>query len=186
MAVEAGGARANPAPRARIALIFGVTAVVVALAGLHTPAFAHAERVSSHPEEGDRLKEAPSKVSIEFSEPPAADASLQVVDGCGNDVAGEVQVANQGISVPIDGGQPGKWKVDSTVVSGLDGHETRDSWTFSVGGKADCSQGGGGGRARGGGDEDESSFPVIPVVIGAVVVLAVALLLRAVTGRSED
>lgn len=165
----------------------------LALMGLLTaaaPASAHAERLGSQPEEGARLKKAPTSISIDFTEPPTGDARLEVLDGCGDDVVQAVEVANRNITSPLQDGEPGDWKVTSTVVSGIDGHQTKDSWSFEVAGQKDCSQGGGagegGGEAAGDEQDDGSSLPVIPIALGAAGVLAVALLLRMLTGRSDD
>ena len=174
---------------ARLSL-FGAVAAVILAVPLQTTAYAHAERIKSSPEEGAKLDEVPTQMAIGFSEPPTGDSNLEVTDGCGNDVIDELKVANQQVSASLTDGQPGKWNVRSSVVSGLDGHPTKDSWSFTVSGQKDCSAGGGeGGGGRAGGDEDdaeESSFPVVPVALGALAVLAVAVLLRVLTGRSND
>lgn len=102
------------------------------------PAFAHAERISSAPEEKARLAEAPAEVSVSFTEPPIADADFQVLDGCGNDVVEDLDVQGTDITAALSGGQPGRWKVDFHVVSGIDGHATKDAFRFAVRGGADC------------------------------------------------
>jgi methionine-rich copper-binding protein CopC len=148
-------------------------------------AFAHAERLTSRPEAGADLQEAPTELAISFSEPPTGDSVVEVVDGCGNDLVQEVKVQNQDITAQLAKGQPGTWKVQSSVVSGVDGHPTKDSWRFAVAGEADCSQRASGQTADGK-EDDGGDFPVIPVVIGAVLVLGVAVMLRVLTGRSAD
>jgi methionine-rich copper-binding protein CopC len=176
------------APRAYRGALASVLCVALGLlfvVAFALPASAHAERVSSQPEAGAELQGVPTNLAISFSEPPTGDALLEVLDGCGNDVVQQMKVQNQEITAQFSGGQPGSWTVRTSVVSGVDGHPTKDSWKFSVAGKADCSQEAAGPR-DGGEEEDGSSFPVIPVLIGTVVVLLVAVLLRVLTGRSAD
>jgi copper resistance protein C len=172
-------------------LAFAACGALVALGSLVGPASAHAERIRSEPEEGVKLDAAPAELSISFTEPPTGDANLIVMDGCENDVVQDIHVENMSVSASLGEGQPGTWVVRSTVVSLVDGHQTQDSWTFAVKGSKDCSAPNdtGGEQARAAGDEDEddtSSFPVLPVAIGAVVILGLAALLRVLTGRSSD
>ena len=160
--------------------------VAIFIVTMSSVASAHAERTSSQPEEGARLDQVPTTLAIDFSEPPTGDAVLEVLDGCGNDVVETLNVQNQEISAELLEGQPGRWSVTSTVVSGIDGHQTKDSWKFAVAGKADCSEAAAGSGERGPQEEEDSDFPIIPVVAGAIGVLVVAVLLRVMTGRSED
>jgi methionine-rich copper-binding protein CopC len=148
-------------------------------------ASAHAERTSSQPEEDQRLNQPPAQLAINFSEPPTGDAAVEVTDGCGNDVVGNREVQNQEITARLADGQPGRWKVTTTVVSGVDGHQTRDSWNFTVTGKADCSQAAGPTEAE---DEEDTGgdFPVVLVLAVGLGVLIVAFGLRLLTGRSSD
>jgi hypothetical protein len=102
------------------------------------------------------------------------------------------------LSASIDGGEPGKWRVEYRIISTVDGHPTSDGWSFAVQGKKDCSEpapeqtddgtapddGAAGGPTGEGDDEDDgSSFPVVPVAAGTVALVAVALLIR---GRSTE
>lgn len=112
-------------------LLFVVSAAV--------PAIAHAERSASTPEEGARVSAAPNEVMVSFTEPPIADATFQVFDGCDDDVVDEFDVQGTEITAALAGGQPGRWRVSFHVVSGIDGHATRDAFTFRVRGDADCS-----------------------------------------------
>ena len=50
----------------------------------------------------------------------------------------DFEVTDRTIHANLDPGQPGTWKVRTRVVSGLDGHPTRDRWSFEVGGTRDC------------------------------------------------
>lgn len=119
----------------------GAVCVVLAwvLAGA-APALAHAERTGSTPEERSRVTAPPAEVSVTFTEPPVADADLQVLDGCDRDVVDDLEVQGTEITAALAGGQPGRWRVEFHVVSGIDGHPTRDAFTFRVRGAADCSE----------------------------------------------
>jgi copper resistance protein C len=152
-------------------------------------AHAHAERVGSDPKESAELPASPTQLSIDFTEPPTGDANLVVMDGCQNDVVRDIQVQNMRVSATLAEGEPGKWAVRSTVVSGIDGHQTRDSWTFTVRGEKDCSSARPDADRNRAGENEEaegSSFPVVPLAIAVLGVLLLALLLRALTGRSSE
>ena len=115
-------------------------ALTAGLLLLHAaPALAHAERVRSKPDEGERVGAPPAALRIDFSEPPIGDARFVVLDGCGNDVVEEIDVQGNAIDATLREGQPGEWQVETRVVSGVDGHATSDRWTFSVRGSQDCS-----------------------------------------------
>jgi methionine-rich copper-binding protein CopC len=161
--------------------------VVLALCALPAaPASAHAERIDSNPEENAQLDQAPESLSINFTEPPTGDARLEVLDGCKRDVTGAIKVQNQSISAPLDSGQPGTWRVTSTVISGVDGHQTEDSWTFRVSGEPDCSQAAAEPDEEETGEEEGGDFPVVPVLLGGAVFAVAVVLLRVLTGRSDD
>ena len=185
-----GFGRGPVSPEGASALVrFAVLALFLFLLAPST-AFAHAERVSSTPKESARVQRVPAKLAISFSEPPTGDSNLEVLDGCGNDVVDEILVQNMDVSATLQRGQPGNWEVRSSVVSGVDGHQTDDTWSFRVAGPKDCSKApsdGGGDRPRAGGDDDddESSFPVVPIAIGVAALLVVAIGLRVLTGRSK-
>ena len=117
-----------------------VVCVMVAGGALFPAATAHAHSAlkGSDPESGARLDAAPSTMRLEFSEPPISADNLVVKDGCGDDVVASAEVDNGDIVAELAGGQPGKWKVSSRVVSVVDGHETKDGFKFTVQGEADC------------------------------------------------
>lgn len=163
--------------------------MVVACAGLlahAAPALAHAERSGSTPQEGTTVRAVPGELQISFTEPPTGDAVAEVLDGCGRDVVADVEVQNLELTASLDEGQPGKWTVRTNVISGIDGHNTRDRWTFTVRGEADCeaaaTEGPG---ATGDEDEDDggggSIVPLLAIVGGTLALVIVGLLLR---GRS--
>ena len=172
--------------------------VVLLLALWPAAAFGHGETTTTDPEDGATLGSAPKQVAVTLSEPPAKDAELEVVDGCGDTVSGNGKVDGQILSTAITKGEPGNWEASYRIVSAVDGHPTKDTWTFKVDGKKDCSadepkdpkengtpnsNGDGGGTAQGPGDEDEgSSFPVVPVAAGTAALVGLALIIRTRSG----
>lgn len=177
--------------------LIGTIAITIAL--LPGQAGAHAERSSSDPEAGGRAPRVPRRVTIEYTEPPAGEARARVIDGCKDQVADSVEIQGTTMTISLTGGEPGRWTVRTAVVSGLDGHPTRDSFSFAVAGRRDCSEpspnddGNDGideedppaGNASGenGGAEDDS-FPIVPVALGTAGLVALAVAVRAMSSRS--
>lgn len=150
------------------------------------PALAHAERIDSSPKEGARLRSAPPMMRIDFSEPPIGDANFVVTDGCDRDVVEEIDVQNMQLEATLSGGEPGRWQVETRVVSGVDGHATSDQWTFTVRGEAQCDEQPPPAaeqppEGEGEGDQGGGSFPLLAFAAGTAVVIALALVFR---GRS--
>lgn len=157
--------------------------VLAFLVGSATPALAHAERSGSTPDDGERLKSAPNNMRIEFTEPPIADAAFEVLDGCGRDVVQGIEVQGTEITASLAEGQPGEWSVRTQVVSGIDGHSTKDRWAFSVTGTEDCEaepDPGDGDPEASAEDitDDGGSFPLLAFAAGTLLVIALALMLR--------
>jgi len=178
-----------------------MTGVVLLLALWPAAAFGHGETTTTDPEDGASLGSAPKRVAVTLSEPPAKDAELEVVDGCGDTVSGNPKVDGQVLSTTISGGEPGAWEANYRIVSAVDGHPTKDTWTFKVDGKKDCSSdepkepkdpgengdpnsnGDGTGTAQGPDEEDDgSSFPVVPVAAGTAALVGLALFIRTRSG----
>ena len=159
--------------------------VVLLLAVFAPRAFGHAERAATEPKVGARLNAAPEVVSVSYTEPPAGNPEFKVMDGCGNDVVEDLKVQNMTIEATLAAGQPGNWEVEWQVVSGVDGHDTRDSYSFKVAGTKDCNVAAPHDDSEGI-DLVEPSGPgagvLIPVALGAVALIGLALFLR---GRSE-
>ena len=139
------------------------------------------------------MKSAPKTVSVDLTEPPASGAEFTVTDGCNEVVSADSSVDANLLSTQIQGGAPGKWKAQYRVVSSVDGHLTKDSWAFTVQGKKDCSSDdpkkGGNNKRKNDDqnedpdltsdvDEDEGGFPVVPVLIGTGLLIALALGIR--------
>lgn len=123
--------------RKRGLLLAAVTMLVSMQAA---PALAHAERIGSTPKEKAKVRSAPGSLRIQFSEPPIGDARFVVLDGCERDLVEDIEVSQMEIDATLAQGQPGRWQVETRVVSGVDGHATSDRWSFTVAGTADCSQ----------------------------------------------
>jgi methionine-rich copper-binding protein CopC len=170
-------------------------------------AWAHGDKVKTDPKKNARVA-IPRMVSVTLSEAPVPQSQLLITDGCGNDVTGEVSVEGETLQASINEAQPGKWKAAYRAVSAVDGHHTEDDWSFTVQGTADCdgdseeveqtdepsveptetadeeatSAAGddNSGTTNTSGSEG-SSFPVVPVVLGGVALVAVAAVVRAKT-----
>ena len=166
--------------------------LVLAVAG---PAAAHGEKVRTDPPEGAAVKAVPGRVSVTLSEAPTPQVKLQLTDGCGRHVARSVAVRGADIVASVSNAQPGRWKASYRAISSVDGHESEGSWNFRVAGEKDCSQEETSGDEPGGDDaiepgteaggdtapltrSTESSFPVVPVAIGAAILLLAAFFVR--------
>lgn len=170
----------------RLLALLGAVLVVL----MPTAALSHGEAITTDPAAGERLGDAPSAVTIEFSEPPTSDSKFAVVDGCDNDVLAQVAGGDTNKRLRVAGGSPGKWTVTFNVISATDGHQTHDRFTFTVAGKPDCS---GSTPAAGESPEigdagvplesDDSSFPLAPVLIGGTVILVLAVAVRVLSSR---
>jgi methionine-rich copper-binding protein CopC len=168
----------------------GLALVVTLVVSLWTVpgALAHGEKDKTDPKENATVSSPPKAVSVTLTEPPTNEAVLEVFDGCKRAVVSDVSVDGRTIRATVGDGQPGRWRARFEAVSTIDGHPTHDRWTFTVKGKADCSKksknpGGNGGNpeadsAAPPGDDGGADFPVLPVVLGAIGLLALALLVR--------
>ena len=164
-------------------LLLGVTIVLLQA----SPALSHAERAASTPKEGATVAAPPEVLRVTFTEPPTGDASVTVLDECGRDVVSDIEVQNFEITATLSGGQPGKWRVETNVISAVDGHNTRDRWLFDVRGEADCSAEESDAPDAAGDDEEEddggsSSMPLILLGAATLVLIALGLVIR---GRSS-
>jgi copper resistance protein C len=161
---------------ARAAVPIASAFVLVAVLG--APAFGHAALTGSTPKKGSTVDEVPASVEVSYAEPPTTDSRFTVTDGCGNDVASNVEVLNQSITADTASGQPGQWTIEWAVVSAVDGHATKDSLSFTVEGDTDCTQAGSTPPAEEGGGDQQTSFPVLPIAAGTILIIGVALLVR--------
>ena len=166
------------------------TATALALLGAG-PAYAHGDIQASDPAVDARVGRSPGSVAITFTEAPTAQAILKVRDGCKRNVTDGVSVTDATATVGIAGGEPGAWKVSYRVISSLDGHRTQGSYAFTVAGKKDCTpdeptappesddpEPEEDGALPDGDEEPGSSAPLIPIALGAVALVALALIVR--------
>lgn len=113
-------------------------AVLVGLGAATTPAFAHASFVSSQPQPGSGLPQAPGEVVLRFSEPLVMDgSSVQVLDqgGAAATDGPTRSVENSSKDLRRDLGllAPGIYTVKWTTLSPLDGHTLTGSYKFAIG-----------------------------------------------------
>ena len=166
------------------ARVIAAAGTVLVLAA--APAQAHAERSASTPREGERVAAAPQSLRVTFTEPPTGDAAVEVVDGCGRNVVTGVAVQNFEITATLAEGQPGRWTVNTNVISAVDAHNTRDGWTFTVRGEADCSQEPSPADEAAGDEDDDgrSAVPLIAIGAATLALISLALVLRG-RGKAE-
>jgi methionine-rich copper-binding protein CopC len=126
----------------------------------------------SRPKAGREVSEAPSAIEIDYTEPPTSESTVTVQDGCKNDIVSDVSVSGLTLTAALDVGQPGRWKVRFAVISGLDGHPTRDAYSFVVEGEADCSAKDGDGPRSAPPEEGGGSGTLLLLVAGSALVLA--------------
>ncbi len=109
--------------------------VLMVMAG---PAAAHGVYVRSNPASDARLTKAPTEVRVTFSETPDARGSdIAVLDGNGkrldgrdvSTVSDEANTLRVSLSAVGEGGYLVTW----TVLSAVDGHETKGAFAFAVG-----------------------------------------------------
>jgi methionine-rich copper-binding protein CopC len=167
-----------------------VTCAAVGLLTAGSPAYAHGDIQASDPAPRSTVRRAPKSVAITFTEAPTAQAVLEVTDGCKREVGQGVDVAEATATVRVGDAQPGRWQVSYRVISAVDGHLTRGGYAFTVAGEKDCTPdekpakdpGDDPTRAAPPIDEEDepegSGAPVVPIAIGAVALIAVALIVR--------
>lgn len=167
--------------RATIAAVVGVLALTGAPA-----AWGHAEYDDSRPPRNGEVAEVPRRISLSLTEPPAAGGRMSVTDGCGDEVGGPVEITGNTMEANISGGRGSRWTVAYRVISTVDGHPTKDTFSFRVGNAEDCdSQPAPRPTDNGPVAEppaDGGSLPIVPVAVGAVVLVGLAVLARKAAG----
>jgi copper transport protein len=108
------------------------------LVGTPTPAGAHALLASSDPADGARLDQAPSAITLEFTEPPElALSSVAVLDRTGGEIPiGEPALVPgnpAALRAPVEALEEGVYTVTWRVVSKVDGHPTGGTFAFGIG-----------------------------------------------------
>lgn len=112
------------------AALFLMAAAAPGLAAEHVAP----EYVSSEPEEGATVHEAPEQVEVEFSEPLDESSSLAVVDDCGRQLDdGSTEVSGNSMSIGIELTPSGDYHVEYLArgIEGLTG-ETEGHFLFTV------------------------------------------------------
>ena len=156
---------------------------------------AHGDIESTTPAKGDHVGEPPTEVLISFSQPPTADSRFEVVDGCDEDML--AGVGGEGPNAVLEirpGGSTGTWTVRYRVISATDGHLTRGNFSFLVGrGPLRCGEEdpvvdetpevAPSDEVAAADDDDGNDFPIVPVVIGGGVIVALAVAVRMISGR---
>ena len=171
---------------------FFVLAVGALFALSAGPAGAHGDLQGTDPVGGASLGSAPNDVSLTLTEAPGPGSTLEIADGCKRAVAGRVSRDGSDLQARVKQGEPGRWSMTYRAVSSVDGHVTKGTVRFKVTGTKDCSESEpaetdveiGGGEDTQVANEDQSDgsgFPVIQLAVGTVVLVGIALLLRAST-----
>lgn len=164
-----------------------VTAAGLVVAFYAPSAHAHGVIDAADPAIGARVQDPPESVVMTMTEAPAQGSIFLVTDGCDDEVSGLAQLSGDEVTIPIDAGEPGRWRVSFEALSSVDGHLVKGSYRFRVGGKKDCSapetdtetpgEESPPPVAEGPGDEG-SSFPIVPVALGTAGVIGIAVLAR--------
>jgi len=105
----------------------------VALAGMISPAMAHAFLEKASPAAGENMNGAPARVELNFSEPlePAFSGAM-VTDAAGRDMGTAASAANGSqIDLPLKKLSPGRYRVSWHAVS-TDAHRTEGKYNFVV------------------------------------------------------
>ena len=124
------------APRVRrgMRLWVGAALCAAAVLAMARPAGAHTFLVRTDPAQGARLADAPSQVSLEFSEAfSGTGARVEItVDGRRQDVMSQQVLGGRVLRADLADRRPGIYVVSWSVVAD-DGHETAGEFAFAVG-----------------------------------------------------
>ena len=142
-----------------------------------SPALGHAEFRTSVPAAGATIEAPPDRVVARFSEPPDDASKLVVVDPCRERVdRGATQTFDTQLGVETTSRFAGTYEVQYSVLSDLDGHPERGSFTFRVTEGEECAE-----VAVGEDTEAESSLFDLPM--GAFIAgIACAILIGGAAG----
>jgi copper transport protein len=121
----------------RFAIATALAGAALVLAGESGVALAHANYVSSSPASDARLIKVPTEVRVSFSEAPDARSSrIEVFDTAGTRVDNGDTAASAGqneLRVSLKPLEEDGYTVAWTVLSSVDGHETKGSFAFAIG-----------------------------------------------------
>ncbi len=119
--------------RRRLAVaLLAVVVVALAVSALAAPAGAHAYLSGSDPANGERLEAAPESLALSFTGDGVVEAEVAVRGPDGDDVAGELAIEVDELTVPIEDAGDGMYVVEWEVLA-EDGHTTTGTFFFSVG-----------------------------------------------------
>jgi methionine-rich copper-binding protein CopC len=105
------------------------------------PAFGHAEFRTSVPAAGATIDVPPARVIAGFTEPPDDASKLLVLDPCGDRAdRGPTQTVDTRLAVETTSRFAGVYEVQYNVLSDLDGHPERGSFTFRVAEGEECAE----------------------------------------------
>jgi copper resistance protein C len=109
-------------------------AVLFAVAGLASPAYAHTELDNAIPAAGSTLGKTPGTIQLTFTEPVDADLATVVVRGPDGEMLsdGPVRQSATGLMQPIVPSRTAGTLVVSYRVISLDGHPVSDTFRFDV------------------------------------------------------
>lgn len=113
--------------------VLGAVTVLGAMLALAAPAAAHNQLVSSDPADGDRVEQAPERITLTFlSTLDAENANLDVTGPDGDSVTdGVPEVDENAVTVPVLAPLPGDYQVEYEVLSS-DGHWVEGALEFTV------------------------------------------------------
>ncbi len=107
--------------------------LALALAGLSCPASAHAFLESARPAAGEKLRAAPAKLELHFSEAlEPVFSGITVTDAAGTEMnAGPAAASGAEMDLPLKTLKPGRYRASWHAVS-VDSHRTEGSYDFLV------------------------------------------------------
>jgi methionine-rich copper-binding protein CopC len=117
----------------------GAISLLLALGA--APALGHAEFRTSVPAAGATIDTPPARVTAGFTEPPDDASRLLVLDPCGDRVdRGPTETVDTQLAVETTSRFAGVYEVQYNVLSDLDGHPERGSFTFRVAEGEECAE----------------------------------------------
>ncbi len=169
-----------------------MAAAIATFISLPGTALAHGDFEEAKPGPGDTLKSPPRRVTLTLSEAPVSDSVMKVRDACRRNVATETDVSGNELTAFVSNAEPGHWRVQYSVISSVDGHQTHGGFSFHVRGKKDCSApespgpdpgNGAAGPGTGGDDDDDGglSSGIVLIGIGSLALIGLALIVRRLT-----
>ncbi|HWL97872.1 MAG TPA: copper resistance protein CopC [Nocardioidaceae bacterium] len=166
-------------------------AVLFAVAGLASPAYAHTELDNAIPAAGSTLGTTPGTIQLTFTEPVDADLATVVVRGPDGALLsdGAVRQSATGLMQPIvPTRKAGMLEVSYRVIS-LDGHPVSDTFRFEVTRGDPNAQPPGSDQSQAagaGGGGDDSGGSLTAPLIGAAAVLLLIVVGALVARRRRD